>query len=199
MLGCTINHLDACCCATRDKYRGWTGCTMIMGLFHPSQLWLLEHLKRPWTWNVWMWKIVSVWLYYHVGWAVILGCLTSIDVLWRLSGCTKVPDCTISHLDAIQGNYHRYYLTVNDQHSSLEISGCPTELWCSAGHQIAILWELPSELWYHCICQQLYNQLQPCQIDGLTMNLAILPRLRQPSMSSCTIDQLDYFSAMNMG
>ena len=94
-------HLLLC-----HKYRGWSGCTMLMGLFHPSQLWLLEHLKRPWTWNVWMWKIVSVWLYYHVGWAVILGCFTSIDVLWRLSGCTKVPDCTISHLDAIQGNYH---------------------------------------------------------------------------------------------
>ena len=91
--------LPSWCLLLCHKDRGWSGCTMIMGLFHPSQLWLPEHLKRPWTWNVWMWKIISVWLYYHVGWAVILGCFTSIDVLWRLSGCTKVPDCTISHLD----------------------------------------------------------------------------------------------------
>ena len=58
------------------------------------------------------------------------------------------------------------------------MSGCSTILSLSAGHQIAIFWELPSKLWYHCICLQLYNQLQqwPYQIDGLTINSAKLSK-----------------------
>ena len=47
-------------------------------LYH--QFWLLEHLKRPSTWNIWLWKIVCV--SYHVGWEVMLGC--TIDEHWWL-------------------------------------------------------------------------------------------------------------------